>query len=80
MVVHSEIARPPGLTGRVERRYRAPPIVTAERTVIRRARSRGDDWARIGRLLRRSRQAVRQRYRVFDGTHEPTGLDGPRQF
>ena len=42
-----------------------------ERTVIRNARAQGYDWGRIGRLLRRSRQAVHKRYSVLDGTYEP---------
>ena len=48
-----------------------------ERTVIRTARSQGFDWARIGRLLRRSRQAVRKRYGAIDGTFEPFMFDAP---
>jgi hypothetical protein len=46
-----------------------------ERTVIRTARSQGYDWARIGRLLRRTRQAVRKRYGAIDGTFEPIMFD-----
>jgi hypothetical protein len=48
-----------------------------ERTVIRTARSQGYDWARIGRLLRRTRQAVRKRNGAIDGTFEPIMLDAP---
>ena len=46
-----------------------------ERTVIRNARSQGYDWARIGRLLGRSRQSVRKRYGEIDGTYEPIQFD-----
>jgi len=46
-----------------------------ERTVIRNAREQGYDWGRIGRLLRRSRQAVHKRYKQLDGTYEPITLD-----
>jgi len=48
-----------------------------ERSAIRMARSRGYDWARIGRLLRRSRQAVRKKYGAIDGTFEPIFFDSP---
>ena len=46
-----------------------------ERTVIRRARADGYDWAQLGRLLRRSRQAVRKRYGMFDATYESVSFD-----
>jgi hypothetical protein len=42
-----------------------------ERSAIRTARREGYEWARIGRLLGRTRQAIRQRYASVDGTHEP---------
>jgi hypothetical protein len=42
-----------------------------ERRVIRLARRQGVNWAEIGRLLHRSRQAVRERYGPLEGTHEP---------
>jgi hypothetical protein len=48
-----------------------------ERTAIRSARREGYEWSRIGRLLGRTRQAVRQRYGAIDGTFEPVRFDRP---
>ena len=42
-----------------------------ERRAVRLARANGFSWATIGRLLCRSRQAVRKRYGAIDGTREP---------
>jgi len=52
-------------------------IPSIERSAIRIARSQGYDWARIGRLLRLTRQGVRKRYRAIDGTYEPIMFDAP---
>jgi hypothetical protein len=57
------------------RRLLDEDIPWIERTVIRRARAHGYDWARVGRLLRRSRQAVRKRYGRFDATYESIDFD-----
>ncbi len=38
-----------------------------ERRAVRQARWHGYSWARIGRLLMRTRQSVRERFAVLDG-------------
>jgi hypothetical protein len=48
-----------------------------ERMAIRTARREGFEWSRIGRLLGRTRQAVRQRYGSIDGTFEAVRFDRP---
>jgi hypothetical protein len=42
-----------------------------ERRTVREARRAGYSWARMGRLLGRSRQGLRQRFQSLDGTWEP---------
>lgn len=42
-----------------------------ERRAVLLARREGASWGEIGRALRRSRQAVRQRYESIDGTPPP---------
>jgi hypothetical protein len=64
-------------TARPPRQLLEEDIPWIERTVIRTARSQGYDWARIGRLLRRTRQAVRKRYGAIDGTFEPIMFEAP---
>ncbi|MFK7919815.1 MAG: hypothetical protein AB8G14_17190 [Ilumatobacter sp.] len=46
-----------------------------ERRLVRRARTRGSSWTGIGRVLRRSRQAVQQRH---DRTFSISELAAPR--
>jgi hypothetical protein len=41
-----------------------------EQRAVRMARANGYQWARIARLLKRSRQAVTQRFKSIDGTQE----------
>lgn len=42
-----------------------------EERAVRLARADGYTWGRIGRCLRRSRQAVRKRFAAIDGTPQP---------
>ena len=42
-----------------------------EERAVRLARADGYTWGRIGRCLRRSRQAVRKRFVAIDGTPQP---------
>lgn len=59
------------------RRLGAENLRWLEDRAVRFARAEGYSWAQIGRLLGRSRQAVRQRFGAIDGTPQPLPL-GPR--
>ena len=59
------------------RRLGAENLQWLEDRAVRFARVEGYSWAQIGRLLGRSRQAVRQRFGDIDGTAQPLPL-GPR--
>ncbi|MFW2334569.1 hypothetical protein [Ilumatobacter sp.] len=50
------------------RELRRRDLPWMEERAVRLARAEGYSWAQLGRLLRRSRQAVRQRYGHVDGT------------
>jgi hypothetical protein len=58
------------------RRLGAENLRWLEDRAVRVARAEGYSWAQIGRLLGRSRQAVRQRFGNIDGTVQPLPL-GP---
>ncbi|MDJ0771117.1 MAG: hypothetical protein QNJ12_20170 [Ilumatobacter sp.] len=53
------------------RRLASEDLPWLEERVVRLARADGYSWARLGRLLGRSRQAVRTRFGEIDGTRQP---------
>lgn len=59
------------------RRLGADDLPWLEDRVVRLAREHGYTWAKIGRLLGRSRQAVTKRFAAIDGTPQPLPLAAP---
>jgi hypothetical protein len=60
------------------RRLADEEFASIERHAVRRARQSGWSWARIGRLLGRTRQAVRVRFAGVDAAAPPR-LPDPKQ-
>lgn len=53
------------------RRLRSEDLPWLEERAVRFARAQGYSWARLGRLLGRSRQATQKRFAPIDGTPQP---------
>jgi hypothetical protein len=60
------------------RRLADEELASIERNAVRRARQSGWTWARIGRLLGRTRQSVRARFADVDEA-VPLGLPEPKK-
>ncbi len=60
------------------RRLADEELASIERNAVRRARQNGWTWARIGRLLGRTRQSVRARFADVDAA-APLGLPDPKK-